>query len=148
MRQAQIGRLGIEATANRSLSAAVVVMANGAMIREMKPRIAQVLRRGEHRVLCHARVRGDRQMTRIASDHSFNSRGLGAGAEAIMEQRNGYSDNHPEERQRDDNNHQSSAFHGFACMVMDEGQRSQWRIFGPNSGAAFSFARRCKSESG
>jgi len=24
-------------------------------------------------------------------------------------------------------------------MVMDEGQRGQWRIFGPNSGAASSF---------
>ena len=50
-RQAQIRWLGIEATSNHGLPAAVVGMADGAMIREMQPRIAQILRRDEQGIL-------------------------------------------------------------------------------------------------
>src|SRR6266850_8228217 len=48
-RQTQIRWLGVEATANHGLPAAVVGVADGAMIREMKLRIAQILRRVEQR---------------------------------------------------------------------------------------------------
>src|SRR6266513_4385857 len=42
-RQTQIRWLGVEAGANHGLPAAVVGMTDGAMIREMQPRIAQIL---------------------------------------------------------------------------------------------------------
>src|SRR5260370_14623082 len=56
-RQTHIRRFGVEAIANRRLPAAVVAMTDGAMIREMKPRVAQILRRGEQAALGHTRIR-------------------------------------------------------------------------------------------
>ena len=127
-RQAQIRWLGIEATANHALPAAVVGVADGAMIREMKPRIAQILRRVEHRILGQARIRRDRQVARFASDHDFESSGRGARAEAIMQEGSGDRDNEAEERYRDDDDHESSAFHGSVNMLMDEDRGDQRRI--------------------
>src|SRR5229473_7585361 len=121
-RQAQIRWLGVQATANPGLPAAVVAVADGAMIREMKPRIAQILRRYEHGILGEPRIRRDRQMTHVASHHDFESIGRGVSAEAIMQDRRGDSDNQAEERHRDDDDDESSAFHGTASMLKDEGR--------------------------
>src|SRR6267378_4465997 len=76
-RLAQIRWLGVEAAANHGLTAAVVAVADGAMIREM-----------------HPRIRRDRQMTRVASEHDFESTGSGASTEAVMQDGDGHSDNH------------------------------------------------------
>src|SRR5437660_8680660 len=91
-RQTQIRWLGVEATANHGLPAAVVAVADGAMIREMQTRIAQVLRRDEQRILGQPRIRRDREMTRVASDHDFEYSGRGARTEAIMQERGDHTD--------------------------------------------------------
>src|SRR5580700_11727108 len=108
-RLTQIRWLGVEATANHALPAAVVGVADGAMIREMKPRIAQILRRVEHRILGQPRVRRDRQVARIASDHDFELSGTGASTESVMQERGRHSDSEAGECYRDDNDHESSA---------------------------------------
>src|SRR5260370_16250667 len=69
-RQTQIRWLGVEAIANHSLPAAVIAMTDGAMIREMQPRISQIFRRSKHRVLCQTRIRRDRELTRITPYHN------------------------------------------------------------------------------
>ena len=127
-RQAQIRWLGVEATPNHGLPAAVVGVADGAMIREMKPRIAQILGRGEQRILGQPRIRRNRQMTHVASDHDFEFSRCDASAESIMQERGRYSHNEADECYRDDNDHKSSAFHGSVSMLMDEGRGDQRRI--------------------
>src|ERR1700682_473727 len=132
-RLAQIRWLGVEATANHGLPAAVVGVADGAMIREMQLRIAQILRRGEQGILGQSRIRRDRQMTRVASEHDFESIGSGASTEAVMQDGGGHSDNHAEECYSG-GNHDSSDFHGSVNMLMDEGWGGQRGIL-----------RRCQS---
>src|SRR5437879_12136070 len=100
-RQAQIRWLGVEATSNHALPAAVVGVADGAMIREMKPRIAQILRRVEQRILRQSRTRRDRKMTQVASDHDFEFSGSGASTESVMQERCGHSDKDADECYRD-----------------------------------------------
>ena len=97
-------------------------MADGAMIREMQPRIAQILRRDEQRILGQPRAGRGREMTRIASEHDFEFSGRGARTEAIMEEGSGHRDNQAEERCCDDDDQESSAFHGPVGMLMDEGR--------------------------
>jgi len=121
-RQTQIRWLGVEAAANHGLPAAVVGVADGAMIREMQPRIAQILRRDEQRILGQPRAGRGREMTRIASEHDFEFSGRGARTEAIMEEGSGHRDNQAEERCCDDDDQESSAFHGPVGMLMDEGR--------------------------
>ena len=96
-------------------------MTDGAMIREMQPRIAQILRRDEQRILGQPRAGRGREMTRIASDHDFESSGRGARTEAIMEEGSGHRGNQAEERCSDDDDQESSLFHGPVSMLMDEG---------------------------
>src|ERR1700757_1692460 len=69
--QTQIWWLGVKTTANHRLSAAVIPMTDGAMIREVKPRIAQILRRSEHGVLRQPRIRRDCHVACLASDHGL-----------------------------------------------------------------------------
>jgi len=104
-RQTQIRRFGVEAIANHRPPAAVVAMTDGAMIREMKPRVAQILRRGEQGILGQPRIRRDRELTRIASYHNFESSWRGARAEPIMQERSSHSDNEAKEDHSDDDNH-------------------------------------------
>ena len=126
--QAQIRWLGVEATANHGLPAAVVGVADGAMIREMKLRIAQILRRVEQRILGQPCIRRDRQVTHVASDHDFEFSGSGASTESVMQEQCGHSDKDANECYRHDNDHKSSAFHGPVSMLMDEGRGDQRRI--------------------
>src|SRR5882724_13001548 len=62
--QTQVRWLGVEAIADHSLSAPIVSMTDGAMIREVKPRVAHVLCRGKHRILRQPRTRRDRHVAR------------------------------------------------------------------------------------
>src|SRR6266481_9734053 len=116
-RQTQIRWLGVEAAPNHGLPAAVVGMADGAMIREMQPRIAQILRRDEQRILGQPRAGRGREMTYIASDHDFESIRSGASTEAVMQDGDGHSDNHAEERYSD-GDHEGSDLHGPGNMLM------------------------------
>ena len=77
-------------------------------IREMKPRIAQILRRVEHRILGQPRIRRDRQVARIASDHDFEFSGSGASTQSVMQERGRHSDSQAGECYRDNNDHNRS----------------------------------------
>ena len=94
----------------------------------MKPRIAQILRRVEQGILRQSCMRRDRKMTHVASDHDFEFSGSGASTESVMQERCGHSDKDADECYCDDNDHKSSAFHGFVSMLMDEGPGDQRRI--------------------
>src|SRR5258708_24567852 len=94
LRLRQIRWRRVEVAANHGVTAAVVGVADGAMMREMHPRIAEILRRVKQWILGQPRVRRDRQMTRVASEHDFESIGSGASTEAVMQDRDGHSDNH------------------------------------------------------
>src|ERR1700682_1869195 len=136
-RLTQIRWLGVEAASNRGLTAAVVGVTDGAMIREMQLRIAQILRRGEQGILRQPSIRRDRQMTRVASEHDFESIGSGASTEAVMQDGDGHSDNHAEERYSD-GDHEGSDFHGSVNMLMDEGWGGQRGILRRCQGSATS----------
>src|SRR5216684_443294 len=62
-------------------------------------------------------------MTRLASQHNFQSARRGARTEAIMQQRSGHGNNQPEYRRHKDNDPESFALYGHASMVMDEGRK-------------------------
>ena len=96
------------------------------MIREMKPCIAHIFCRGEYGILGQPRIRRDRQMTHVASDHDFNFTWRRASAEAIMQDRSGHSDNPAEEYYSDDD-HESPAFRGHVNMLMEVDRSGQRR---------------------
>jgi len=75
---------------------AVVGVADGAMIREMKLRIAQILRRVEQRIRASRDSKGS-PVTHVASDHDFEFSGSGASTESVMQERGGHSDNQGDE---------------------------------------------------
>jgi len=58
-------------------------------------------------------------MTRVASEHDFESIRSGASTEAVMQDGDGHSDNHAEERYSD-GDHEGSDFHGPGNMLMDD----------------------------
>src|SRR5260370_20748450 len=126
--QTRVGRLGVETNPKRGLAAAVVAMADGGMIRELKPLLAQILLRGKYGVLGQPRIRRDRQMTRRACNHDFESIRRGTRTEAIMQERGRHTGKEAEERKTGNNEHESSAFHGPMSMLIDERRSSQWQI--------------------
>ncbi len=56
LRQAQVGRFGVEAIADLAVAAAVVGVTDGAVIGEMKPGFAKIFRRFKHRILSKPRI--------------------------------------------------------------------------------------------
>jgi hypothetical protein len=66
-------------------------------------------------------------MTRLASDHRLQRTRFRARAEAIMQNRSGYGNNHAGKRYSG-GNRQGFAAHILASMVMDEGRGGQRRI--------------------
>lgn len=75
------------------------------MIREMKARIAQILRRGEHRIGSRLRARWDYEMARATRHTDLEPIGCSSSAQAIVKEQSRHRGDDPGERQRDDNNH-------------------------------------------
>src|SRR6266849_280241 len=116
--QAQVGWLRIETLANQCVSAAVVGVAGGAMIRKMEARIAQVFSGGGNGILRRARICGERQVARIAGHHGFEMRRRGAGAQAIVEDRCRQKTREAGESDQDYED-ESSTFHSHAAILGD-----------------------------
>src|SRR2546428_1039613 len=75
-------------------------------------------------------------MTRVAGEDGFQSRRCGAGAQAIMQNRNGNAECEGE-KCHTDNDQQSSAFHGSLCMLKEERySRQRGTIRGHGDGVA------------
>src|SRR5271154_1241360 len=107
-------------------------MAESAVVRKMEPCFVQRFRRGCKGIVCGSRVRGNRQMPRVAGERHFQSAGLGARAETVVDQRRDDRQRHARERNEKDED-ESAAFHGvsspatawlFTSMLSDQGRWS------------------------
>ena len=82
---AEVWRLGVHATSHHGVAAAIVAVADGAMVREVKASLAKDLGRRGDGIFCCARVEWPRKAARVAGQCGFQSRRRGARTKAVMQ---------------------------------------------------------------
>src|SRR5580698_5554178 len=83
-RKSQVRRPRIKAVADHRVAAAIVAMADGAVVREVQPRVTHVFRRLQHRILRYSRARRDCQTMGTASYRRLQLGGSRTGTEPVM----------------------------------------------------------------